>query len=117
VDLPGTPGIVTAHMKIVVKHGLEDRDRVRGVIEKAYEAYRERLADHNPKLEWLGEDKARVSFTIVGKSLASNFTVQGDSVVVEGDIPFIFRPFRSKIENVLREEIVKWSAKARAGEV
>lgn len=104
-------------MKIVVKHGLEDRGRVRTVIEKAYEAYRERLADHNPKLEWVTEDQARVSFTILSKSLASNFKVDGDSVVVEGDIPFIFRPFRAKIENVLREEVEKWASKARAGEI
>jgi hypothetical protein len=104
-------------MKIVVKHGLEDRDRVRTVIEKAYEAYRERLADHKPKLEWLSQDEARVSFSVIGKSLASNFKVQGDSVVVEGDIPFIFRPFRSKIEGVLREEVEKWAAKARAVEI
>jgi hypothetical protein len=104
-------------MKIVVKHGLEDRDRVRTVIEKAYESYRERLADHNPKLEWLGQDQARVSFTVVRKSLVSNFKIQGEDVTVEGDIPFIFRPFRSKIEGVLREEIEKWAGRARAGEI
>jgi hypothetical protein len=104
-------------MKIVVKHGLEDRDRVRTVIEKAYESYRERLADHNPKLEWLGEDEARVSFTVVRKTLESRFKVQAENVVVEGDIPFLFRPFRSKIEGVLREEVEKWASKARAGEI
>lgn len=103
-------------MRIVVNHGLDDRERVRTVIEKAYGSYKERLADHNPRLEWASDDEARVSFSVLSKPLLASFKIQAESVVVQGDIPFIFRPFKSKIEKVLREEVEKWASRARAGE-
>lgn len=104
-------------MKLVVNHGLDDPQRVRTVIEKAYESYQKRLADYNPRLKWLSDNEARVSFSVMSKSLGANFKIAGSDVVIAGDIPFIFRPFRKKIEKVLREEVEQWAAKAKKGEI
>lgn len=104
-------------MKYVAKHGLADRSRARTVVEKAYEAYRVKLADHNPSLTWQNDSQAKLGFTVLSKSLSVDIRLTDDEVRVEGDMPFLFRPFQGKIESVLGGEIEKWIAKAQAGEV
>ncbi len=104
-------------MQYVVKHGMSDLGRVRTVIEKAYESYRKRLEDHDPNLQWIDENQAKVTFTVMRKTLEARFRVDAEEVRVEGDVPFLFRPFQGKIEKVIGEEVEKWLAKARAGEI
>ncbi|MFO0631470.1 MAG: polyhydroxyalkanoic acid system family protein [Nannocystaceae bacterium] len=104
-------------MKYVAKHGLSDRARARAVVEKAYEAYKVKLADHNPSLTWKSEAEASLGFTVLGKTIAADIHVTTEEVRIEGDMPFLFRPFQGKVEKVLGEEIEKWIAKAKAGEI
>ena len=104
-------------MKYVAKHGLTDRSRARTVVEKAYEVYKEKLADHRPTLEWTGEDDAILGFSVMGKTIEAGIRITDAEVRIEGDMPFLFRPFQGKVEKVLGSEIEKWLAKARAGEI
>jgi hypothetical protein len=104
-------------MKYVVKHGLADRAKVRGVVEKAYEAYKTRLADHQPSLRWKGADRGEIEFTVLRKTLTVDVAIDDRELRLEADMPFLFRPFQGKIERVLGEEVQKWLTKARAGEV
>ena len=54
-------------MKHSVKHSLSELDRVKVVIEKAYEAYSVKLSSYNPSLEWTGERQATVRFSVMTK--------------------------------------------------
>lgn len=104
-------------MKYVAKHGLPDRSSARNVVEKAFEAYKVKLADHKPTLAWQSASEGELSFAVMGKTLAVGIHITDLEVRVEGDVPFLFRPFQGKIEKVLGNEIEKWIAKAQAGEI
>lgn len=104
-------------MKYVVKHQLEDLGRVKTVIDKAYGAYATRLADYSPRINWRDDRNATVDFTVMKKKIEANFQITEEEVRIEGNIPFIFKPFQGRIEKVIGEEVDKWLAKARAGEI
>ncbi len=104
-------------MKYVAKHGIADLDRVKTVIEKAYGSYKERLADYNPDLTWKGDRNATVSFTVMKKTIETDFEITTDEIRIEGNIPFLFKPFESKIEKVVGGEVDKWIEKAKSGEI
>lgn len=104
-------------MKYVAKHGMSDLSRMRIVIGKAYEAYATKLSDFNPQIDWKSDREAVVSFTVMKKKLEARFLVDEQNVEISGDIPFLFKPFQSRIERVLGDEMEKWLAKERAGEL
>jgi hypothetical protein len=104
-------------MKYVAKHGLSDSTRARTVVEKAYEAYKVKLADHKPSLTWKSDSEAALGFSVMGKTLDVGIHVDDQEVRVEGDMPWMFKPFQGKIEKVLGSEIEKWIARAKAGEI
>jgi hypothetical protein len=104
-------------MKYSVQHGLPDRSRVRTVVEKAYGAYQERLSDYKPKLEWLDDERATISFSVMSQSLAANVSFDDEELRIDGKVPFLFKPFEKKIQSVLANEMEKWLVKARAGEI
>jgi len=104
-------------MKYVAKHGMSDLGRMRIVIDKAYESYAARLSDFSPTIEWRGDRQAVVSFTVLKKKIEAQFNVDEQNVEISGDVPFLFKPFQGRIEKVLGEEMEKWLAKERAGEL
>lgn len=104
-------------MKYSVQHGLPDRSRVRAVVEKAYGAYQQRLSDHKPRLEWVADDRATISFTVMSQSLAANVEFDDQELRIDGKVPFLFKPFEKKIQGVLSSEMEKWLTKARNGEL
>lgn len=104
-------------MKYVAKHGLPDRARARTVVEKAYEVYKVKLADHRPSLTWKTPDDAKLGFSVMGKTIEADISITDTEVRIDGDMPFLFRPFQGKVERVLGGEIEKWLEKARAGEI
>ena len=104
-------------MEYSVEHGLEDRSRVREVVEKAYGSYKDKLADYSPQLTWVDDTKARIGFKVLGKSIEVFLTVTAKTVEMTGDLPFMFRPFQKKIVSVVGREVEKWIDKAKAGEL
>jgi hypothetical protein len=106
-----------ASMDYSVDHGLNDPARVREVVEKAYDSYKERLADHKPRLRWVDDKRAVIAFSVMGKTIEVDVTIDDRQVRMTGDLPFLFRPFQSKIVGVIGREVEKWIAKAKAGEL
>jgi len=104
-------------MKYSVQHGLSDISQVRAVVDKAYEAYKERLASHNPTLSWNGDDKAKIEFSVMGKSIATDVRIDEKELNIEGDLPWAFKFFEKKILDVVGGEVDKWLEKARNGEL
>jgi hypothetical protein len=104
-------------MKYSVQHGLPDRSKVRLVVEKAYVAYQQRLSDYKPKIEWLSDNRATIAFTVMSQSIAAAVEFDDQELRIDGKVPFLFKPFEKKIEGVLGNEMEKWLAKARAGEI
>ena len=104
-------------MKYSVQHGLSDVSQVRAVVDKAYESYKERLANHDPKLTWNGEQRAKIEFSVLGKSISTDVQIDDEELNIEGDLPWAFKFFEKKILDVVGGEVDKWLAKARAGEL
>lgn len=104
-------------MKYSVQHGLPDRSRVRVVVEKAYLAYEQRLADYKPKIEWVTDDRAAIGFTVMSQSISAVVEFDEEELRIDGKVPFLFKPFEKKIGNVLGSEMNKWLEKARNGEI
>lgn len=104
-------------MKYRVQHGLPNTDRVRTVVDRAYEAYKERLAKYDPSITWQGDDRAVISFAIMGKKLDANVEIDERELRLDGKVPFLFRPFEGKILGVVGGEVEKWIEKAKKGEI
>ena len=94
-----------------------DLDRVKNAIDKAYDAYAERLADYSPSLRWKSDRAATVRFTVMNKTLDTDLIITDDELRLQGKVPFLLRPFEGQITKVLSAEIEKWLAKARAGQI
>jgi hypothetical protein len=54
---------------------------------------------------------------VMGKTIEVDVTIDDRQVRMTGDLPFLFRPFQSKIVGVIGREVEKWIAKAKAGEL
>ena len=104
-------------MEYKVKHGLSDRAQVRTVVEKAYEAYKERLANYNPSIKWVSDRAAEINFSVKGMGMDTKFVIDDDELHITGKIPWLFKPFERKILDVVGNEVDKWLAKARKGEI
>ena len=104
-------------MKYAIKHDMADLDRVKTAIDKAYDTYAGRLADYSPSLRWHGDRAATMSFTVMNKTLDANLTITDDELCLQGKVPLLFRPFEGKITKVLGEEVEKWLAKVRSGQI
>jgi hypothetical protein len=80
-------------------------------------SYAERFAKYNPTTTWVSDDKANVSFSVKGMTLNGELTVTDEHIDMDLDVPFLLKPFKGKALSVIEEEIKKWVAKAKAGEV
>jgi hypothetical protein len=109
--------MVRARMEYSVDHGLDDRARARQVVDKAYESYKERLAEYSPSIKWLDDERAKIGFRVMGKAIDVMVSIDDKQVRMTGDLPFLFRPFQKKITGVIGREVEKWIAKAKAGEL
>ena len=103
-------------MKHVVPHGL-GKDKATEVAKAAFNSYRERFEKYQPKANWVRDDKAEISFSVKGISLNGSMQVNDNDIEMDLDVPFVLRPFKGKAMGVIEEEIKKWIAKAKAGEL
>lgn len=103
-------------MKHKIHHGL-DQDLARKATRKAFDSYQQRFAKYNPTAEWVGDDRANVSFSAKGVTLEGNVEITEDDVLIELDVPFILKPFKKKAVGIIEDEIHKWVEKAERGEL
>jgi hypothetical protein len=100
-------------MNRTLKHGMADIDRVRAAIDGAYKANVDRLSPYSPSLVWNGARAARMSVTVMRKTITADFTITDDAILVEGKVPFMFSHFEDRIMNRLGEQLETWLAKVR----
>ncbi len=103
-------------MKHSVNHGL-GKEKAKQVALKAFESYQERFAHYHPEATWMTDDRADISFKVKGISLNGTLEVKESDIDMDLDVPFLLRPFKGKALGVIEEEIKKWIAKAKAGEL
>ena len=103
-------------MKHTVRHGL-GLSRARFVVEHASEGYRQRLAQHAPRLQWVSPSRADIEFVAKGLRVCGSIELDDETIRVELKVPLLLRPFRSAALQVIEGEIRKWVARAEAGEV
>ncbi len=99
-----------------VPHDL-DPATARRVADKAWESYSRRFEKYRPQIRWVTDERAEVSFSAKGMHLNGELDIRPASIDMELDVPLLLRPFRKLAMSVIDEEVRKWVAKAKAGEV
>ena len=92
-------------------------DLARRATRAALDSYRERFASFDPGCDWPDDDHARVWFSARGLRLDGRIAVATDAVLLELDVPFVFRPLRSTALRIIEEEVREWIERARVGEL
>ena len=103
-------------MKHAVSHDL-GQEKAKQVAQAAFESYRERYAQYQPKATWVNDRRAEITFNVKGMNLTGSMEVSPHDIEMELDVPFLLRPFKGKALSVIEEEIKRWIAKAKAGEI
>jgi hypothetical protein len=103
-------------MKHKIHHGLE-KDLARQATQKAIETYQARFEQYHPQAQWETDDKCNVSFSAKGIKLEGALEIENENVVLDLEVPFLLRPFRSRAITIIEEEIKDWVAKAKKGEI
>ena len=98
-------------MKHVITHGL-DMPTAKKVTDKAFEEYRRRFPNYDPSLRWVSDRKADVNFNAKGIKLSGAMLIEEGSIVLDLDVPFLFRPFQKMAIEVIDREVHVWLAKA-----
>lgn len=103
-------------MKHTIDHPLPI-ETARKVARKAFAAYAERFSKYNPTAQWETDDSAKIGFEAKGVKLGGVVELRDGAIDVDMDVPFIFKPFRSRAMEIIEGEIRKWIGKAESGEL
>lgn len=103
-------------MKHSVQHTL-GKDMARKVARAAFESYKQRFAEFNPRTDWINEDRAEIAFAVKGMALKGNVAVTDTSIDMDLDVPFLLKPFQGTAIKVIGDEIQGWIEKAKRGEI
>lgn len=93
--------------KIDVPHQLgqdEATQRLKGFFEKVRQKYQSQVTDLE---ETWTENELAYSFKTYGFAIKGTGTVEPATVLFQGDLPFAAIAFKGKIEQSIREELVK----------
>jgi hypothetical protein len=103
-------------MQHAIKHGLT-HDQAKAAARSALEQYSQKLAKYAPQIDWQGDSKLKIGFTAKGVHIEGALSIEPDRFVVDVDIPFLLRPFKSKAIEKVEAEAQTWIAKAKAGQL
>jgi hypothetical protein len=103
-------------MKHTVVHGL-GREQAKKVAEAAWQSYSARFAQYSPSCNWVSEYNAQIGFKAKGMAIAGSIEVEDKNILIDLEVPFLLRPFKSVALNVIEEEIQRWVKKSKAGEL
>lgn len=103
-------------MKQTIEHPLPI-ELAKKATQRAFDSYAERFAKFNPTANWKTENAADVGFEVKGVKLGGSIVLREGAIDLDMDVPFVFKPFRSKALEVIEKEITKWIKKAEAGEL
>ena len=103
-------------MKHQIAHDLDSNLAKEAAI-RAFDAYKQRFANYHPTMDWHGERKARIGFSVKGVKLEGSIDILPQAIELDLDVPFLFRPFKGKAIEVIEREVRTWLAKAKNGEL
>lgn len=101
-------------MKHEIPHDL-DVATARKAAEKAFQSYAIRFAKYEPTATWTTDTHCDVAFRVKGVKLEGTIDLTPTSVDLDLDVPFIFRPFKSRALAKIEEEVQTWIDKAKNG--
>ncbi len=84
---------------------------------KAVESYAIEFDKYGFKSVWTTDTNVEISFSIKGMRLGGTFSVHPDKLLLELDVPLLFRVFIGRAVTVIDKEGKKWLAKAKRGEL
>jgi hypothetical protein len=99
-----------------VSHDL-GRDLAKKATAAAFAAYSAKYSEYNPSMTWTSDYSAKVGFKVKGVGLDGKIQVNEHDVVMDLDVPFLLKPFRSMALEVIEREIKLWIGKAKSGEL
>ena len=102
-------------MKHSVRHDI-DIDLARKATDRALQSYKERFPEFKPQVRWTTDRLAEVEFSAKGMSMTGKFELTASEVIMDMQVPLMFKFFRKKAIDVVEREILKWISKARQGE-
>ena len=103
-------------MKQTVVHGL-GREQAKKVAEAAWQSYSARFAQYSPTCTWGSDYAAQIGFKAKGLTITGTIEVEDKNILIDLEVPFLLRPFKSVALNVIEEEIQRWVQKSKAGEL
>ncbi len=103
-------------MKHSVPHDLSP-ELAKTAAEKAFAAYAERFAEYRPVMRWLTDKRSETSFTVKGMTLTGTIELGTREILIDLEVPFLLRPFKSKAIEVIEREIRVWVGRAQAGQL
>ena len=102
-------------MEHEISHDL-DTAQAQRVAHRALDSYSQRFAAYKPEVQWSSESQASVAFTVKGMRLAGGLKVEPNRFLLNLEVPFILRPFKSRAFGVIEREVQNWVAKAKSGD-
>jgi len=103
-------------MKHTIAHEF-DTAMAKKVTDHAFAEYARRYPDYQPTLRWASDQRADIAFNAKGIKLSGAMVLEPGSIVMDLDVPFLFRPFQKKAMEVIEREVQVWLGKARSGQV
>ncbi|MGB5810299.1 MAG: polyhydroxyalkanoic acid system family protein [Polyangiales bacterium] len=104
-------------MDYTIKHDLSP-ELAHKAAQKAADYYTEKWAKYNAQTNWVGEDRAEISFRVKGVDVAATLDMQpGQIVVGMQKVPLLLRPFKKQALDVVQRTMTKWIEKAKNGEL
>ena len=91
-------------MKVIVDHVLpkqEAKTRISKLIEELKTEHRDKISDEYEN--WNG-DSADFGFKVSGMKITGKLIIRDSDVEINGKLPFLAIPFKSQIENLIREK-------------
>jgi hypothetical protein len=103
-------------VKHEIPHDL-DMETAKLAARKAVEAYGRRFEKYDFKSDWKSETSVDIAFEVKGKRLDGRFSVHAKKLLLELDVPFIFRVFSGRAIEIIETEARLWLDKAQRGEL
>lgn len=103
-------------MKHAVPHDL-GQERAKKVAESALATYAQKFEKYEPRVNWVGPQKAEISFSVKGMKLTGALEVLERTIDLDLDVPFLLRPFKGQAISVIENEIQEWIRKEKQGEL
>ncbi len=94
-------------MRHYVNHRLGTRG-ARQLVNAAFEHYASEYLRHEPRLDWLDSETARISAIVLGVRVTAEVRLTPTTLELEGRVPWSLRMFRGMARRLIDEEARRW---------